>query len=345
MTASYDIQVLPAQRTYVINPREWDELAAQSIYPNPFYERWNLTPALEHFGHKDIGIVKVRQNHSLIGLFPIELRKQHGAKFARLWFHKHCFLSNPLIRAKINFAQVAQAVNKHLHLAWLELPCHWLDDNLSSPTDCQPFQRAAIHTPQSVNQHQQQQDGKTRREQQRLRRKLESEFQVEYREHRDYAQGLKNYCALEAKGWKGKNNSAIFSDQAVSQYYQSLTTENGQDQALICQELWANQELIAAALRIKTTTISGIYYFDIKTTFNEEFRAYSPGMILELINMSRLEKDHFSLVDSCTQPDNKFINQLWPGQIRLGKSRFFNHSFVGHFWRRIFQLKHSVKKH
>src|SRR4051794_32937232 len=89
--------------------QDWEDLAASTIEPNPFYESWMLLPALRAFDKdKELLFVLIFAPHPslefappiLCGLFPLE-RSQYRTlpvKVLRFWQHLHCFLCTPLIR-------------------------------------------------------------------------------------------------------------------------------------------------------------------------------------------------------------------------------------------------------
>src|SRR5262249_35120001 len=88
----------------------WEDLAANALEPNVFYEPWMMMPALRNLGsEKTLLTVLIFSADStlhgtplLCGLFPLECERGYKGlpvKFLRLWRHKHCFLATPLIRA------------------------------------------------------------------------------------------------------------------------------------------------------------------------------------------------------------------------------------------------------
>ncbi|HXL39570.1 MAG TPA: hypothetical protein VN928_03405, partial [Myxococcales bacterium] len=66
----------------------WEELAAASVEPNPFYEPWMLLPALRSFARRErVEVVLVFRGDLLCGLFPIVHRRGR----AGLWRHRYCY--------------------------------------------------------------------------------------------------------------------------------------------------------------------------------------------------------------------------------------------------------------
>ena len=91
--------------------QEWEDLAASTLEPNPFYESWMLLPALESFSiGRSARIALVFAPHPLrkldppilCGLFPLEIRSRYKGlpiRHYRLWDHKYLSLCTPLVRA------------------------------------------------------------------------------------------------------------------------------------------------------------------------------------------------------------------------------------------------------
>src|SRR3954469_6364387 len=77
---------------------DWEDLAAEAIEPNPFYESWMLLPALRAFGAgQDLSFVLIFAPHPqlefappvLCGFFPLERRRypKLPVKLLRFWQH------------------------------------------------------------------------------------------------------------------------------------------------------------------------------------------------------------------------------------------------------------------
>jgi len=56
---------------------DWEELAAQAVQPNPFYEHWMLLPALAAYGAGDLRCVAVWEDGVLGALFPLRLVRRY----------------------------------------------------------------------------------------------------------------------------------------------------------------------------------------------------------------------------------------------------------------------------
>src|SRR3989442_400531 len=84
----------------------WEDLAANAIEVNPFYESWMLLPALRELGTgKDLQVVMVLDVSGdkavLCGVFPLEKKARYKGlpiSVLSLWQHIYCALCTPLVR-------------------------------------------------------------------------------------------------------------------------------------------------------------------------------------------------------------------------------------------------------
>ncbi|MBI1765643.1 MAG: GNAT family N-acetyltransferase [Acidobacteria bacterium] len=88
----------------------WDELAANTIEPNVFYESWMLLPALAAFGAEaQLSFVLVYATGPsnegskpvLCGFFPLQRHARFRGlpvSYTSLWKYKYCVLCTPLLR-------------------------------------------------------------------------------------------------------------------------------------------------------------------------------------------------------------------------------------------------------
>jgi hypothetical protein len=57
---------------------------------------------------------------------------------------------------------------------------------------------------------------------------------------------------------------------------------------------------------------SGTGVFSFKTTFDEKFSEYSPGVLVELFNLRKLQRyPQIHWMDSCAGSHNRLIKRLW----------------------------------
>ena len=211
-----------------------------------------LLPAIDSFGRgKELRYVLVYADQEnapplLCGLFPLERAvRYNGLPFphARLWQHKHCFLGTPLVRA----AHARACLSAFLD--WLEADTDGAPAiRWSSVSADGPFWRALAEAlaesgrrsfvpyrfERAVMRPRAGSDAflvealsrKGAKELQRLERRLAEAGKLEYVELQDAAeaeQWIAGFMELEARGWKGRNASALGSTDAGRLFFGRAT--------------------------------------------------------------------------------------------------------------------------
>ena len=101
------------------------------------------------------------------------------------------------------------------------------------------------------------------------------------------------------------------------------------------QVLAADNKIIAMGIRI----VSGNNYFEIKTSYDESFKKYAPGKILEYLILESLASKKNIEIDSCTHHNNTLINKIWPDKQVYFRTFIFSNSFLGNLYRVAYSLK------
>lgn len=312
-----------------------DNLAANAIERNVFYESWMLLPALRSFDQRSIEIALVWNDEGhpdqLIGLFPIEQKRWYRklpVSYLGMWRYLHCYLCTPLLRTG----------NEHHALSQI---LQWLAEHPRTGTGFLfelysaggPFEEALnklVKDEQRVHDHtesfvrpflQSSLDAesyfRTALKTKRLkgfRKKLEGlgtrgivKTSILEREE-DLDEWIQAFLKLESSGWKGARGTALSEDQSNSRFFdESLkgAFERGQ---LLMHKLSLDEQPIA----MKTSFISGPASFAFKIAYDEAFGEYSPGVLLEFEKMRYiLAHPEVKWMDSCTKPDNEILNRLW----------------------------------
>jgi CelD/BcsL family acetyltransferase involved in cellulose biosynthesis len=84
------------------------------------------------------------------------------------------------------------------------------------------------------------------------------------------------YAALEAKGWKGTEGTAIGSDNVQGRFYDEVLCAFCSSGGATVYELWFGDQLAASRLVIASATMLVM----LKTTYDEAFEKYAPGRLL-----------------------------------------------------------------
>lgn len=313
------VSIYDAAHAHLIDPFEWDKLSSQSIFPNPFFERWNLLPACKHLPESPCYLITLKVDKELKGLFPVCIEKgPFGLSVMTLWKHNHCYMVDPLLSSSsFNLRKVLDRIGTELRTYWFEAHLHTPDifrDNKRSY--CVEESRAAIFTIDKTLSASK--SGKKGRENRRILKRIHKDFEVTHVEHKNISRGLKIYCDIESRGWKGKALGAINAREDTRAYYHDIAKVVPAD-IIVFQELQANGITIAINMCFVTHHI----IFDVKTTYDEHYKKYYPGKVLELLNLD-VRKDHsFVRIDSCTNSKNTFMNSLWVERILLKRTYFF----------------------
>ena len=319
-----------------------DDLAADTLERNVFYESILAEPAVRGFGAgRRLEFVFVyrsdpgapRRPPQLVGFFPFErLARYRGFPVSVLasFKHLHCFLCTPLVRregASRTFAALFDWLIGESGAALVELrsiaadgPVHqllvqelhgrrrpfWLGDwstrALFQPgDDAEGYLRGAI-------------SGLALKEVRRKEKRLRDQGRLVWRElepGEDARPWLSDFLRLEASGWKGRGKSALACSEAEREFFVSAAAAAHERGRLMLLGLFLDDRPLA----LKCNFLSGDGGFAFKIAFDEAYRAYSPGFLLEVENVRRLhQRPAVRWMDSCADAQHAMINRLWPGR-------------------------------
>ncbi len=316
---------------------EWDDLVANAVEPNVFYEAWQLLPALRLLGtDSDLQVVLIfaesTQGKKLCGLFPLERKRLYNRlplRVISLWRHKFCYLTTPLLRADYARETLAAffdwlARGEHgcpvLKLDWIAGEgkiYHALVDHLhatgAATLVTERFTRALFKPSADSETYLRSALSRFRlKEYRRQERRLMETGRVEYRALApggDVEAWIQEFLQFEAESWKGYAGRALASNENDRAYFETVARAAFERHQLMMLALDFNGHPIAHKCNFLTQPGS----FAFKIAFDETFGKYSPGVLLELENIRRLHaRPELDWMDSCASPDRFMINQLWP---------------------------------
>jgi Acetyltransferase (GNAT) domain len=322
----------------------WEDLAANAIEPNAFYEPWMLMRAIRNFGaDRRLQFALVLDNESarhdgaplLCGFFPLEQQNHYQGlsrklpfKTIRLWKHKYCYLCTPLVRegygqqviaaffdwldagshdcSLMEFRFIAgdglfngllmEYFERHIKLHYISM--YFLRAMFRPTTDADTYLCAAL-------------SAKHRKMIRRQERQLSEIGRLEYdalTPDDDVEVWIEEFLRLEASGWKGRENSAIASDESDQSYFRSIAKEAFRQGRLSMLALRLDGRPIA----FKCDFHAGRGLFTFRIAFDENYARNSPGMLLETENVRRLHsRSQIDWVDSCNDSFNFMFNRLW----------------------------------
>jgi CelD/BcsL family acetyltransferase involved in cellulose biosynthesis len=306
----------------------WRGLAKEAITPNPFYEPWTLLSALGHLRDQGdlrfllvVGPANKNGTEALWGFFPLELQSKClrlPVRTVAFWQHRYCFLAAPLVDRR----HVYEVLDSFWR--WFEqnpLGCNVLDTNYL-PADG-PFHQIwsdftigrSLHV---LNEHPRafQAPAQTidsyiaglfspdrRSENVRKERRLRELGAVEY-QLLDNLEGvdawLDEFIRLEAAGWKGGPEGDAFAKQAADCAYLRAIIRAGFEEKRVSL---LSLRLDGRAIAMRSVFISGCDAFAFKSTYDEAFSKYSPGLLLVLEHLRRLFGERgIERMDTCTAP-------------------------------------------
>jgi hypothetical protein len=333
----------------------WDNLSSNAAEPNVFNESWFLGPALRQFdpAHKSrmftLWLGQPMQSE-LIGFIPLRQLKQYGRwpiTHIQNWLHPNAFLGSPLVRAGYE-----QQFWAHL------LP--WLDDHLAKSGLFMHFNGLVIDGPlqRSLDMvcaeqgrmaalvHQEDRAflsgneppdvyytnavrGKKRKELRRQHSRLAELGTLTF--HRDQTgEGLPawtgEFLALERRGWKGANGSALDCAPQTRMLFQDTLDRAAKQSKLERLDLRLNGRPIAMLVNFVAKPGS----FSFKTAYDEDYARFSPGVLLQIENLALLTRENIDWCDSCAAQGHPMIDSLWTGRRSIGRYSVA----IGSGWRR-----------
>ncbi len=317
----------------------WKRLAECCVCPNIFYEPQLFIPAWKYLreGNVRVAIVQAAERAQpgapkvLCGMLPLEFHRTGFGmplRTANIWQHVHCFLTTPLIRSDVA-RESLNALVEFLRddddgVALLNLPSvpaegafqHALVDLARSQKlalqQRDIFQRALFVRKATDEAFMDEWPRKRRHELNRLERRLEESGTLvvdEFHFGDDAEQFADQFLELETIGWKGERGTAMANSQAHACFLKESMLELACENRLMGLTLRVNGTPIA----MKTNFLTHHGGFAFKICFHPDWAKFSPGAILEKINVTKLhETDRVQWMDSCALPDHPMINTLWP---------------------------------
>ena len=319
--------------------REWRELAAASVEPNPFDEDWFLTPALDCFaGAATVEIAAYRSGGQLCGLMPLVAAPRYEGRplpHWRNWMHANAFLGAPLVRpgheagfwsALLRHCDAAARSSLFLHLDTIPLEGPLFE---ALRTVCraekrrlgvvQAHERAVLDSPLGADAYREATlSAKRRKEMRRQMRQLSQRGEVSFASQEDDAdieRWIEDFLQVEASGWKGEAASALDCDERTRTLFTRALREGARRGALIRRALLLDGRPIAMLVNFR----QGPATFGFKTAFDDDYARYSPGVLLENAYLDTLDRPDLAWCDSCAAPDHPVMNHLWSGRRKFGR--------------------------
>ncbi len=308
----------------------WEGLCARAVESNVYYEPRYASALIKNIDlDGSLRFATVWQAEKLVALMPFK-RPRVGA--ARAWQTDYTFSCTPLLdracplwaaTALIDLLRTVNAGEWAIPTVNIGGPaCRAIVEALKS--DNRPsrivnsFRRAVVEPAVRFDEHMNiHLSSKRRRDLARNRRRLEELGTVAHHSHRS-GEGLDravmDFLRIESSGWKGRRGTALACDPATRQF--AIDAFTGEHEASICRAdvLTLDRVPIAVAL----TVFSGDTGFTVKGAYDETYRSFSVGLLLEVDVLRSFLNDRWaSRLDGATNGAH-VVDSLWSSTVEVG---------------------------
>ncbi len=309
----------------------WDRLAEQAGQPNPFAERWFLEPSLTaHDPHGSVILFGHSSGDKLRGLMPIgRTNSYYGYPVPHMqgWLHDNAFCGLPLVEqgheeqfwhSLLEWVEHASRTALFLHLSHIpdDGPVTAalrtvLSERGAPAAIVQREERAMLASEQHSDAYfEAAMSGKKRKELRRQFNRLSECGEVRCARSQTaegLAEWIEDFLKLEAAGWKGREGSALASNPDTARLFR-MTLE-GAARAGKLERLTLSLSNKPIAMLVNFLTPPGAFSF--KTTFDEDYSRFSPGVLLQRENLALLDNPAIEWTDSCAAADHPMIERIW----------------------------------
>lgn len=310
---------------------EWAELAHRATEPNPFAEPWFVIPSLQALDPAgSVELVTLRKAGALRAILPVSPSRSYFGypiPHKRLWLHDNAFCGQPLVEAGHEaafwqcltewadaqsgpdlFLHIGQMPEESAVFAALKAIVHVTHRpaavvrrearaQLRSSLDSESYFAASM-------------SGKKRKELRRQAARLADLGHViteRLTGTEQITEWVEEFLALEAGGWKGREESALASDVATSAMFRATLSAAAAAGKL--ERLALRLDGAPIAMLVNFLTPPGVYSF--KTAFDERYARFSPGVLLQRENLNLLDNPAIDWADSCAAADHPMIERIW----------------------------------
>ena len=305
---------------------DWVALAGDASEANAFAEYWFVAASLAAFDSaRRVRFIEVRRGSTLIGVLPVAEECGYARmplRFLQGWWHNQMFLCTPLMRAGEETTFWTAALDLLDRAAWAPGFLHLrgiVEDGpvhrgllavrhasivhrrtralLASDLDPEAYYEQAVRA-------------KKRKEIRRLQNRLAELGEVRARALTDGAElpdWTHAFLALEKAGWKGKEGTALACAPETESFFFNVLAEAWDAGRL--QFLRLDLDGRPIAMLVNFLTAPGAFSF--KTTFDEDFARFSPGVLIQIENLNVLKRPDIAWMDSCAMDNHPMIDSFW----------------------------------
>jgi CelD/BcsL family acetyltransferase involved in cellulose biosynthesis len=314
----------------------WDRLVADAVVPNPFYARRIVGAHVEHgLTSPDLRFVVVHRGSELLALLPFMPRGARVGLFRRAaagWISPYVVTSTPLVaRHGSDEALDALLARMAAESALWILPLLSLDSSAGAALQARlaarhwPVQTLsafdrAVFDARDAKAYDAHLGAGRRKDLQRRRRRLLERGRLDVQSFSGGAglrQAVEDFLALERKGWKGAAGTALACRESTAGYLRAAFADSGGP--VTCRADVVKLE--GSPIAISLAFVCGGTAYLFKATYDESWRRYAPGVLLEDEIVRACQAGFAERLDSMTMPGG-VLDSLHPHRQRMGDLLF-----------------------
>ncbi len=333
--------VYPAAAAFQLTS-ELEHLSYRAIEPNMYFNPRFLAPAMPRLGDKDVRLAVLRDNNDkstrLRFVMPYVIERPAvgvGPSILRSWANVFGPCGTPLIDCDDPVAVAGEFLEilsrPHLNLpSVLVIPKVYMDGQPGRVLRTAALARdfpVYLTQPQTRAVLASDLDGDSyinsvfsshhRRGFARLMRRLGGFGTVAFHVARDrdsVFRRMEEFLLLEARGWKGRKRTALISDRLHAAFAREAINGLADRDMVRIMTLNVNGKAIASLLII----IEAGTAYTWKIAYDEDFSAFSPGMLLMIEATKMLLDDpNVANADSCAVPNHPMMDRVWAQRRQL----------------------------
>jgi CelD/BcsL family acetyltransferase involved in cellulose biosynthesis len=358
------VERLDARALSRLDANAWDTLSHDALVENPFYARQYVLAGLQTIDRTaPPEALAVRDAaRTLLGLFPYRTRRFPIANAAGA-----CNVYQPSCTPLVHRHHAAAVVG-----AWLDamvdrdgVPRLWqlrhldLTSPLTAVIDAELARRGLLRLavnsyqrprltrlPGGLDQHLASVLSKSRlKDLQRNLRRLRELGTVRFERAREpglVARRFEQFLAMENAGWKGDSGTALLARNRDADFARAALAPRGDAPGMVSIDaLLLDERPIALSVNMQAREAT----FTPKCTYDEAYRRFSPGFLLEYLVIEAFYQDGGATeMDACTTSDGHVISGFWNGAKPIGTLIVGPDSWQTHVLARSVQATHVARE-
>lgn len=329
------LRVFPAHAGFEILPAI-DRVADFCVEPNIFFAPRFCVPAMPRLDDRQVRLMVLQdsddQHSETRFLMPFTVEKPGfavGPDIVRAWSNHYGPFGLPLIERR-EASQVIEDLLSTIAMPGINLPkiIAFPDVMTDSPVTSliraialsnglpmamtKPIERPVLNaTKDADNYFKDGLGGHHRRDFGRLWRKLENQGTLRYdiaRNIEEIRSQMEEFLLLENAGWKGRQRTSLAADRYRAAFAREAINSLAEVDKCRIHTITLNEKVIASLI----VFVDGGNAWTWKTTFDEEFRSFSPGKLLMVhATEALLDDPNILFADSCAPEGHSMMAHLW----------------------------------